>query len=189
MGAADRLEIDRVAANVGKALEAYERKLAIRPGRFDAFVAGDREALSAREQEGANVFFEAGCDGCHAGPLFTDDAFHAVGLSPGERGRAQGLEALAKSPFSAAGVFHDGPKESIPAPTAADEGAWRTPSLRNVSRTAPYGHDGSLPSLEAVLEAHGAAGLSAGEQQALVAFLEALDAGDPPSPWNNWPNR
>jgi len=184
----EQLAVNRVVANVGKALEAYERRLALSPGPFDDFLDGDDKALSASEREGARVFFSAGCNDCHSGPQLSDDSFHVVG-TPTERGRAQGLETLARSPFNAAGVFHDGAPEVIPSPTAEDEGAFHTPSLRNVARTGPWGHDGSLGTLEAAVDSHLPSSVSAADRAALLAFLRALDARDPPSPWNNWPNR
>ena len=181
MTAVDRLEIDRVVANVGKALEAYQRKLSITRGRLD------EGTLTADELDGARVFQSAKCDACHAGPLFTDDGFHALGDAT-ERARAQALDELGKSPFTAAGEFHEGPKEVLPLATPADEGAYRTPSLRNVSRTGPWGHAGQWATLEETLP-HGGVQFTAREVASLLAFLKALDAGDPPSPWNNWPNR
>lgn len=188
MRSEDQAAVNEVVANLGKALEAYERKLSFTGGRFDDFVAGDAEALSPAEREGARVFFSAGCATCHAGPLLSDDAFHALGNTT-ERGRAEALELLARSPFTAAGAYWDGEPRALPQPAAADEGAFRTPSLRNVSRTAPYGHDGALATLEAAVDSHLPDGVTRGDRDALLAFLRALDAGDPPSPWNNWPNR
>lgn len=194
MAPADRTEINRIAANVGKAIEAYERKLALRPGKFDAFLEGDEATLSTLDREGLVVFVKAGCIDCHSGPLLSDDAFHALGVPPREgqqpeRGRAQALEQLAASEFNAAGAFFEGPPQSIPTPSAEDEFAWRTPSLRNVARTYPYGHNGSFATLEAVVDFHLPASVTPTERTALLAFLNALNAGDPPSPWNNWPNR
>lgn len=194
MAEADRLAINRVAANLGKSLEAYQRRLAFGPGRFDAFLDGDGTALSTAEREGARVFFSAGCQDCHTGPQFSDDAFHAIGVLPAEgqepeRARAEGLEILARSPFNAAGIFHDGLPGEIPVATAADEGAYRTPSLRNVARTGPWGHNGRFATLEAVVDFHLPARVTPPERLALLAFLRALEAADPASPWNNWPNR
>jgi cytochrome c peroxidase len=181
MSSDDRAAIDLVVANLGRALEAYERKLAMRPGRFDAFLDGDATRLDATEREGLRVFVAAGCTECHRGPLLTDEAFHALQV-PGndERGRAEGLEILARSEFKGA---------DVPAPTAADEFAWKTPSLRNVARTGPYGHNGHFATLEEVVDFHLPSSVKPAERTALLAFLQALTAGDPPSPWNNWPNR
>ncbi|MDP2275562.1 MAG: cytochrome c peroxidase [Archangium sp.] len=180
--------INGVVANVGKSLEAYERKLALLPGPLDEFLDGDEKALSAEAREGARVFFTAGCAECHSGPQLSDDAFHSIGR-PETEGRAQALEALALSPFNAAGAFHDGTPELIPSPSAEDEGAYHTPSLRNVARTGPWGHDGAFTTLEAAVDAHLPSRVSGAERPALILFLRSLEARDPPSPWNNWPNR
>ncbi len=185
----DQLAIDRVVANVGKSLEAYQRRLAFKPGRFDAFLDGDQTALTADEREGARVFFAAGCEGCHSGPTLSDDGFHALSTAVTERARAEALEVLARSPFNAAGPFHDGEPGEVPVATAQDEGAYRTPSLRNVNRTGPWGHDGAFATLESVVDFHLPSSVTAAERKSLLAFLRALDATDPPSPWNNWPGR
>ncbi|MFT3710211.1 MAG: cytochrome c peroxidase [Archangium sp.] len=181
LSAADRETIDAVVSNLGRALEAYERKLAMRPGRFDAYLDGDATKLNDQEREGLRVFVTAGCSQCHGGGLLTDESFHALQV-PGsdERGRAEGLELLARSEFKG---------DDVPAPTAADEFAWKTPSLRNVARTAPYGHNGHFATLEEVVDFHLPANVKPAERTALLSFLQALTAGDPPSPWNNWPNR
>ncbi|MBL8932910.1 MAG: hypothetical protein JNM69_00065 [Archangium sp.] len=196
MSEADRTAINLVVANLGKALEAYQRKLAFKAGRFDAFVSGGAQKLTTDEQAGLATFLSRGCADCHSGPLFSDDDFHAIGLvdSP-PRARAQALVTLAASPFNAAGAFFDGAKESLPAARPQDEGAYRTPTLRNVSRTGPWGHDGRFETLQAAVEAHWvlpahvSSPLTATELEQLVTFLRALDATDPPLPWNGWPDR
>ncbi len=191
LSAADQLEVNRIAANVGKALEAYLRKAAHGRGRFDEFLAGDATKLSAEEQRGFVAFFKAGCVSCHSGPQLSDNGFYDVGVQPAAgRGRREGLEQLARSDFSATGPHFDGAPELVPTPVDADEGAWKTPSLRNVGRTAPYGHNGAYATLEAIVDLHTPAEtLDADERAALLAFLRALDCQDPPSPWNNWPDR
>ena len=193
MSAADRHAINTVAANVGKAIEAYERKLYFRPGKFDRFLDGEAGALTPVEQRGLVVYFEAGCASCHSGPIFSDDDFHDVGFptrdgAPAELGRAEGLEFLLASEFNAAGAFHDAEPQVLPPAFPSDRFAWRTPSLRNVARTYPYGHNGVFSSLEAVLDAH-ASNVTGADRDALLALLAALNASDPPSPWNTWPNR
>ncbi|MCU0696082.1 MAG: hypothetical protein MUC96_06110 [Myxococcaceae bacterium] len=189
----DRQAVDRIAANVGKALEAYQRRLAFGPGRFERFVLGDAEALSLREREGLELFVTRGCVGCHGSGLFTDDRFHAIGwVDSPPRARKEALAALAASPFTAAGPFHDGPNEPLPPPGPADEGAYRTPSLRNVLRTGPWGHDGRFGAVEDAITSHGqpnAPSLARDEVAALVTFLGALEAAEPPLPWNGWPDR
>ncbi|MBE2248982.1 MAG: hypothetical protein IAE78_05475 [Myxococcus sp.] len=191
MAQADRDAINLVAANVGKALEAYQRRLAFGPGRLERFVDGDARALTDAEREGLVVFSRKGCLGCHRGGLLSDDDFHAVGLVDAPpRARAEALVVLRSSPFTSEGPFHDGEQAPLPAARAEDEGAYRTPTLRNVARTGPWGHDGRFAELGAAVEAHvGGPPLSSTELSALLAFLGALDAGDPPLPWNGWPDR
>jgi cytochrome c peroxidase len=192
----DKAVVNRVAANVGKAIEAYERRLAFRAGRFDAFARGDAAALSATEREGLRVFLSRGCGECHAGPLFSDDAFHAAGLvdSP-PRARAEALDLLAASEFTLAGAFADADAQAVPQKRAEDVGAYRTPTLRNVTRTGPWGHDGRFATLKESVEAHWqfeprvSPALDAKELEALLGFLAALEATDPPLPWNGWPDR
>lgn len=193
MAEGDRHAVNLVAANVGKALEAYERKLAFRPARLEAFVAGDPRALSTAEREGVRLFVAKGCSSCHSGGLLSDDAFHAIGwVDSPPRARKEGLATLSASSFSAASEYFDGDKETLPATTAQDEGAYRTPTLRNVLRTGPWGHDGRFASLADAVTGHaqpGAATLTGSELESLLAFFRALDAADPPLPWNGWPDR
>ena len=151
---------------VVKALAAYVRSLVSPPTRFDAWIDGDAAALSAAEVRGFRLFTgKAGCMLCHVGWRFTDDRFHDIGLPGKDPGRA---------------AVPDG----TPGRTA-----FKTPSLREVDRTAPYMHDGSLPTLAAVLR-HYTGGfiarptlaphmnrrlrLTVGEKNDLVAFLHTL---------------
>jgi cytochrome c peroxidase len=160
--------------NLKKAIATYERTLVSPQTRFDRFVAGAADALSPQEVDGFRLFAgKAGCAGCHAGWAFTDYAFYDVGLESEDRGRGAVLR-LEKA-----------------------EHAFKTPSLREAARRAPYMHDGSLATLEDVLR-HYAGGitdrptlspdlrrisLSSSEQDALVAFLKTLTLdGDPLPP-------
>jgi cytochrome c peroxidase len=160
--------------NLKKAIATYERTLVSPPTRFDRFVAGAAGALSAEELDGFRLFAgKAGCANCHTGWAFTDYAFYDVGLDSEDRGRGAVLR-LEKA-----------------------EHAFKTPSLRETARRAPYMHDGSLATLKDVVR-HYAGGiidrptlppdlrrisLSASEQEALVAFLKTLTLeGDPLPP-------
>lgn len=153
---------------VVKALASYVRSLVSPPTRFDAWIEGDAGALSAPEQRGFRLFTgKAGCMLCHVGWRFTDDRFHDIGLRGKDPGRA-----------------------AIPDGTPG-RSAFKTPSLRDVGRTAPYMHDGSLPTLTAVLR-HYTGGfvarptlaphinrrlrLSAREKANLIAFLHTLSS-------------
>lgn len=164
---ADRQAIDRTFTNLGKAIEAYERRLVSRPAPFDSYVAalkrGDRlqqEILSPAAKRGLKLFVgSAHCDLCHPGPTFTDGQFHNLGLAPApDTGRAVGIRLLRADPFNSAGAFSDAPYESsrrdrltfLPAPDT-QLGAFKTPSLREVGRTTPYMHDGRFNDLTQVM--------------------------------------
>jgi cytochrome c peroxidase len=169
MTAADRDAVDRVFANVGKAIEAYERKLTGGPSPFDLYVeglkTGDRTKLamlSPAAKRGLKLFVGAGhCDLCHSGSNFSDGEFHNIGLPvlPGEdpdTGRAAGIVQVRADPFNGIGRFSDGPAAAknklayLPSPQS-QLGAFKTPSLRNVALTAPYMHDGRFKTLRDVL--------------------------------------
>jgi cytochrome c peroxidase len=157
-----------------KALASYVRSLVAPATRFDAWIGGDVKALSAAEVHGFRVFTgKAGCVLCHAGWRFTDDRFHDIGLRGTDPGRG-----------------------AVPGGTPGLR-AFKTPSLREAAHTAPYMHDGSLPTLSAVV-AHYAGGrvarptlapsmnktlrLSLREKADLVAFLRTLSTEVAPSP-------
>jgi cytochrome c peroxidase len=184
-------DVDRIAAGAGKAIEAYLRRATSGAAPLDAFLDGDAAAMAPIAQRGLAVMATAGCLGCHAGPMLSDGAFHDVGLPslPGaapDRGRADGARIAAASVFNAAGPFADLPGPA-PALDEAAVGAFRTPSLRDVVSTPPYGHDGALATLDDVLAVHAAA-LGPDDRAAVLAFLLALDGARPPRPWGDWPH-
>jgi cytochrome c peroxidase len=211
----DRDAVNLVAANVGKALEAYERRLAAGPSAFDRFLAGDAGALDVEERAGLVVFVKNRCADCHGGPSLSDQKFHALRVAawPGDPidvGREGAYAALAASPFTARGAFWDGPRDDVPTTPAgdgADRGAFRTPSLRNLTKAGPWGHNGRFATLDDAITFHGpvptddpsAAGvrdpllnpvaLSELDRGRLVRFLQALDGSYPLPPWNDWPQR
>lgn len=215
MAPEDREAVDLVAANVGKALEAYLRKLATGPAPLDRYLDGEREALTPEARSGLRVFARAGCLRCHGGPMLTDERYHNLGVpaqpgAPLDEGRSAGLERALADPFNLRGSYVDAP---LPTLVEADYarspqalGAFRTPSLRNLAHSAPYGHNGRFATLEEVVDFHlqgggrGAGGylgepspllepqqLSADERRALLAFLRSLEGAYPPAPWNDWP--
>jgi cytochrome c peroxidase len=196
---------------VGKALEAYERTLRPAPGRFDAYVAqleagGVPDALSPVEEQGLRLFVREDCVSCHNGPLLTDHQFHNLGLpavpSDGiDPGRARGAGTVKVDALNCAGPYSDAPDECPELryldPSFDDwPAAFKTPSLRDVARTAPYMHDGQFASLEAVVAFYDALpgrplvghreltlrplGLADDERAALVAFLGTLSGEAPP---------
>jgi len=177
------LSADEAAARVGldrttmaHALASYVRSILAGDSRYDRFLNGDRSALSADEVAGLAVFRGKGnCTACHIGPTLTDEQFHNTGV-------AWRLES-----GSATGELLDEGR-SVVTHRDVDRGAFKTPTLRDVERTAPYMHDGSLPSLEAVVDFYSEGGranpfldveirrrqFTAHEKRVLVAFLRAL---------------
>jgi cytochrome c peroxidase len=169
----DREIITLIFVNIGKAIAAYERRLVPGGGRFDAYVQALTEgddavsteaALSQDEIAGLRLFVgKAMCIRCHNGPMFTDHGFHNIGVPYAEGlnrdwGRYQGVRKVLKDEFNCLGEYSDAGQEDCAelrfAKTARDEtiGAFKTPTLRNVTETAPYMHSGQLASLEEVLE-------------------------------------
>jgi cytochrome c peroxidase len=169
---------------IAKAIAAFERTLLSFDAPYDRYLRGDREAITSAAMQGEALFFgRLGCGNCHGGPFLTDTIpeprFHNTGLYNVDGGGAlpAGNQGL---------IEHTG--------NAEDMGKFRTPSLRNVALTAPYVHDGSLPSLDAVIDHYAAGGNAArstersplvsdlvqgfnvteGERRDLIAFLESL---------------
>ena len=157
--------------NIAKAVAAFERSLLTFRSPFDRYQAGDKHALSAEQKEGMGLFFSArtACSSCHVAPLFTDNAWHNLGVPQvGPKAVDNGRADVTKNP--------------------ADTGAFKTPMLRNIEQTAPYMHDGVFSTLEQVVAFYVAGGgsapnksplmksldLNAKEQKALVAFLRSL---------------
>jgi cytochrome c peroxidase len=165
-----RSDVNRVFANLGKTIAAYERTLSPGESRFDhyarAVVRGDpagQRALSSQEVSGLRLFLGKGqCATCHNGPLLTDQHFHNTGVPPREaaqpdRGRLAATAKVQRDEFNCLGMFSDAPKEACQElrfmvseePTL--EGAFKTPSLRNVALRAPYMHAGQFGTLEEVI--------------------------------------
>jgi cytochrome c peroxidase len=188
-------QIDDIAANVGKAIEAYERKLASGASPFDRFLAGDATALTDAQRRGMVAFAKNGCASCHSGPMLSDEQFYALGVpawpgDPEDPGRTRGLSILAANEFNSEGRFFDGPdadRTPIPVATAADQGAFRTPSLRNVAISAPYGHNGRFSTLQEVIDNH--APIDPADRDDIATFLGALTGKRTGKPWNDWPGQ
>jgi len=193
------------AERIGAAIASYERTLVAGDSRFDRWrYAGDASALSETERRGFELFVAKGrCAACHLigerDALFTDHGFHNTGvgwrrtfeipdrtrveLAPGVVAE---LDRRTVASFSEAPAKDVGRYEITLDPK--DRWAYKTPSLRNVALTAPYMHDGSIATLEAVIEFYDRGGsdnpekspllvplgLTAEERGALAAFLRAL---------------
>lgn len=211
MSEADREVVNGVFVNVGKAIAAYVRRLNTGDAPFDRFVEGLRAndpallgSISAAAQRGAQLFIgAANCRLCHNGPLLSDGEFHSIGFTDDERGdtldpgRYEGAQRLARSAFGSFTPSSDAPDGSRAALSRAVRqstetwGQFRTPSLREVARTAPYGHHGQVSTLREVVEHYSTLetarfpghhresilvplNLSPQEVDDLVAFLESL---------------
>lgn len=134
---------------------------------FDAFLRGEAE-LDATALRGLNLFYgEAGCATCHSGPFQTDHSFHAMAVPQIGPGKAATFETHNRDDgrFRVTG-------------RAEDLYAFRTPSLRNVMQTGPYGHTGSHRDLIAFLEDHADPVASLDEYDINQALLPAYDAED-----------
>ncbi len=160
--------ITRVYVNVGKAIAAFERSIRLAPTAFDRYIGGETNALDATQKRALRGFFTVGCAQCHWGPRLTDDAFHAIGFPTGlqdgaaDRGRADVLLGLAGAEFIATSKWSDAPAAAKPlAFTSVPPsmiGAFKTPTLRGVARSAPYGHGGTLARLADVTKHYGERG-------------------------------
>ncbi len=178
---------------IAKAIASFERATALSGNsKYDKYQAGDMEALSDSEKRGMVLFGltlssdddfktdavrqKANCTACHAGFNFTDEAFHNLGIGGEEK----------KTAYADKGRWKIDP---IGAKHNANIGAFKTPTVRDVARTAPYMHDGSLRTLEDVVEHYDKGGnpnpfldkelkkklnLTAQEQADVVAFMKAL---------------
>jgi cytochrome c peroxidase len=158
------------AANYGRAIAAYEATL-LTPAPFDRFLAGDDGALDARQQAGLRAFIATGCTACHNGALLGGKSFQKFGLfkdywlETGSEKQDIGREATTKD--------------------AADRYVFRVPMLRNVARTAPYFHDGSVADLDRAVRVMATLQLGKTLDNAtaasIVAFLESLTGPIPPN--------
>ena len=111
---------------------------------FDAYLAGDAMALTPAQQRGMALFYgDVGCASCHTGPLLSDQGFHALGLPAFGPGRTRAHDPYARDVGRVA--------ESN---RLEDAYRFRTPLLRNVALTAPYGHNGAYPTLEGIVRHH-----------------------------------
>src|SRR5262245_27873755 len=134
------------AENLGRAIAAFMRSLLANNSPFDRYMRGDRSAMTEKQVRGMKRFEEIGCIRCHNGPMFSDYKLHVMGVPdnpalPASDGGAQ------KPPCPAS------PQEPRTAASraACDSYAFRTPSLRNVEFTFPYGHNGTSRTLRAVV--------------------------------------
>ena len=149
--------------NVGRAIGAFERTL-VTPSKWDKFLGGDASALNDAEKAGLKKFMDVGCTACHSGIYLGGQDFKKLGLAkPWPDTKDLGRFAVTKD--------------------EVDKQVFKTPILRNVSKTGPYFHDGSVATLEEAVKLMAthqlARDLSDAEVKSIVAFLDTL-TGDLP---------
>jgi cytochrome c peroxidase len=209
MSRAQQDAVTAVFVNVGKAIAAYERHIQPGASRFDRFAAEWKrtgtqptEILNAEERAGFALFVgKANCTECHNGPLFTNNEFHNTGVPrraglPDDRGRLPAVAGVKADEFNCRSRWSDAkPSECkeldfLAPASAAQERAFKVPSLRNVAERAPYMHAGQVGTLAEVLEHYNRAPaapagrselrplrLERTELRQLEAFLRTLSGG------------
>ena len=202
-----RDQVNRAFANLGRALEAYQRLILPGRSRFDEYVEslasaganGGKSGLDEDELAGLRLFLDLGrtqCLQCHNGPLLTNQSFHRIGTaddgSMPDLGRFLGAQSLMLDEFNCHGRYSGLPKEECDELNFMNRealvhkrGAYKTPTLRNLDKTAPYFHDGRAATLDEVMEHYRSApatsrgelvelALSDEESSQLVKFLLTL---------------
>ncbi|MFT3700757.1 MAG: cytochrome c peroxidase [Agriterribacter sp.] len=176
------------AQNIATAIAAYERSLPVMTSAFDKYIAGDKTALTPEQLSGFNLFMgKAQCGTCHFAPLFNSllPPYYAI-TELESLGVTQTEDFNHPQADADSGRYHVFPIEFY-------TGVFKTPTVRNVAKTAPYMHNGSLPTLKAVVEFYNKGGgnglglhnpyqtlpdrplnLTGEEEDALIKFMEAL---------------
>jgi cytochrome c peroxidase len=205
----------RVVANFGKALDAYLRTLVRVTAPFDddltRFMAAAQAGNASKDPlyAGLKVFIRSGrCIICHKGPMLSDGSFHNIGVrqdTPDDHGHLTGIDILKNDPWNSASIYSDDQAAGMAKLATLDslthddlDGAFKTPSLRNVSLTAPYMHNSRYATLNDVVDFYNRGGdpegtfpgkravtiiklnLTADEKQALIALLMSLTGSEQP---------
>ncbi len=162
--------------DLARAIASFVRMIRSENAPYDRFVAGDKTALTADQQRGLQVFRQRGnCTFCHREPTFSDEVLHNTGV------------AWQPGPDGAGGTYQDDGL-AVVSKVDRDRGKFKTPTLREIALTAPYMHDGSLATLDEVVDFYDKGGrrnpnlfpiirplgLSPEEKRVLVTFLESL---------------
>ncbi|MBI3448693.1 MAG: c-type cytochrome [Acidobacteria bacterium] len=165
---------DATPQAIAKSIAAFERTIVSGNSPFDRFQAGDKMAMPAAAVRGFEIFKgKAQCTNCHVGFTQSDSLFHNLGVGVNAANPDLGRSAVTKDP--------------------KDKGAFKTPTLRDLTKTAPYLHDGSEATLQGVIEFYDKGGirnpnldpkmkplnLTDNEKLDLLAYLKALDGEAP----------
>jgi cytochrome c peroxidase len=150
--------------NFARAVGAFERRL-VTPSRFDKFLEGDTAALSDAEKQGLQTFIATGCPTCHNGPLIGGNTYQKLGVVEPYPTEDIGRMAATTKP--------------------SDEYFFKVPSLRNVAKTGPYFHDGSIETLDMAVRVMArfqlGKTLTSDEAASIVSFLGSLTGEIPAS--------
>lgn len=161
---------DATPDNIVKAIAAFERTIISGDTAFDRYRAGDTSAMNEAAVRGWNIFQAIKCTNCHDGALLTDQQYHNVGIGMDQKEPDVGRFKVTNKP--------------------EDTGAFKTPTLRDIAKSAPYFHDGSAPTLEAAVDIMLAGGkenehldkknlqkhdVLPDQREALLEFLKALN--------------
>jgi len=199
--------VDKIFTNFGKAIAAYERLIVSKNSAFDRWAAGSESAMSVSQKRGLKAFIGKGnCIRCHSGPNFSDGAFHNLGVpqvggfsNGDDDGRFDGITTLVSgaNAFINSKTVHDDSASSTDrvsalSATSSTVGQFKTPTLRSVSQTGPYFHNGTFNSLWDVVNFYNFAGnagnfpgtkdtilttrrMTNEEMEDIMNFLNALD--------------
>jgi cytochrome c peroxidase len=160
------------ADNAVKAIAAYERTLITPNSPYDRYVKGDSTALTEQEVRGMNAFAEAGCIACHSGPNFSGPQL------PMGTGLYHKFPTIAGSEYDTKyKLLEDTGRHQVTG-KESDKNTWRVPTLRNVALTAPYFHNGAVPTLDEAVRVMAKTQLNKEltdkQVEDIVAFLNSL---------------
>jgi cytochrome c peroxidase len=162
--------------NIQKAIGAFERTL-LTPSKFDDYVAGKKGSLTLRQKRGLQTFINVGCITCHTGIMLGGNMFQKFGVHE-DYWEYTGSENIDMGRFEITG-------------NEADKYVFRVPTLRNVTKTGPYFHDGSIGDLRAAIKIMARVNLNKGltedEVKSIISFFESLE-GEVEKDWGEIPD-
>jgi len=171
--------------NAARAVAAYERTLITPDSPYDRYVKGDKQALTEQQVRGMNSFASAGCVACHSGA-----AFNGPSMAPGTGFFMKAPTFTDNDYVSQYQLLEDTGRFTVTG-NEADKHLWKVPTLRNIALTAPYFHNGSVPTLDEAVRVMAKIQLNQDLTDAqvadIVAFLSALTGEFPEQPMPHLP--